>query len=417
MAQSTLALLAYSLKRYYSTRKIEDVSTRATEYWKRLRKVAGMGGEGGEFRYPLLSGNAPGVSGGFAEAQANATSSSGDQFVASPRDYYGTIELSRKLFKGTTVPSMAWMEARKQESESVLRSMGQMMAIHLYRKGTGSIGQIAAAGVAGNVLTLAKKDEAKHFFRGQRLQVSTTDSAAGLRAGTTTVTGVDLTAGTVTVANAAAMTATALDFIANNGDFANPPPTGLAGWIPPVAEVAGTFFGVNRVPFPELYQGFRLTSATAVNSLNLSISECIRTLAMQIRFQRGQPRLAFVHTKQWNVLANEAGSRVYREQGGSAEFGFDRLFVRTPGGVVEVIDDPYCPLDFGWLIDPDAFEYRYMGTDGDPAIQLVTEDVSGGFLRVSNADSFEFRWATYGQHICYAPAWAGVWEMSTTGLV
>lgn len=413
MATSTFALLAYSLKRYYSSRMIEDVSTRATEFWRRLRKAPGMGGEDGAFRWPLLSGNAPGVGGSFVEAQTNAQASSGDQFVAAPKDYYGVMTLDRKLFNGTKVPSMAWMEARKQESESTLRSFGQMMAIHLYRTGTGSIGRRAS--ISSNTITLTVPDEAKHFYRGMRIHASSTDSAAGLRTGSARVTGVNLAAGTVTVDNAAAITAFAdNDFLANAGDFTSGVPMGVAGWIPPVAETSGTFFGVARAGSPELLQGFRFTSATTPSATGVSISECIRFLATQIFFQRGNPRLAFVHPRQWNNLATEGGSHVMRGQGGSAEFGFDRLIVRANSGPIEVIADPYCPLQYGWVVDPDSWEYRFIGDDGTPPIQLVTEDVGSGFLRVSNADAFEYRWATYGQLICYAPAWNGVFEMATS---
>lgn len=412
MSASTLTQLGYSLKRYYSNRRIMDVATRATAFWKNLKKEVGYGGDSGLYYWPLMSGNAPGVSGGFSAAQANAGVSSGDQFAAPEQKYYGVLQLERTVLMGTNVGTMAWQQARQQEAASVLRSVGQMLAIHLYGSGTGALGQRSGALINTNTVQLATIDDAKKFFRNMVVQANSAASGAGtVRAGTTTVVGRDLALGQVTLLLAASITSfTAGDYLANNGDWAAPGPMGLAGWIPPTAETSGTFFGVSRFNFPDLLQGQRLvgTSATSIPR-----SEAVRRLSADIQFANGQADTAYVHTRQWEAMATEAGSRVYRESGGSAEFGFKRIFVKGAGGDIEVLPDPYCPLGFGWVVDSSTWAYRHAGATEDAApIQLVTEDLDGGFLRMASEDGFEFRWATYGNLICYAPAWNGVFQMS-----
>ncbi len=411
MSASTLEQLGYSLRRYYSTKRIIDVGTRATVLWKDLNKAVGYGGEDGKYYWPLMSGNAPGVGGGFSAAQSNAGVSKGDQFAAPEQSDYGVLQLRRNVLLGTHVGTMAWQNARQQEAASVLRSVGQMLAIHLYGTGTGVLGRRSGA-LAGNTITLYNPDDAKKFFRGMVIQASSAASAVGgLRTGTAIVTGRNLTAGTVTVDNAAGITGfVAYAYLAYNGDFANPGPMGMMGWFPPTAETSGTFFGVARAGFPDLLQGQRFVGTDATSSPR---SECIRKLSADIQFAHGQASKAYVHTRQWEALATEAGSRVYREQGGNAEFGFKRIFVKGAGGDIEVLPDPYCPLEYGFVVDPTTLEYRYAGNSDDAApVQLVTEDLDGGFMRMASEDGFEFRWATYGNLICYAPAWNGIFQMT-----
>ena len=118
----------------------------------------------------------------------------------------------------------------------------------LYGNGGGARGEIAAI-TAGGVVTLANSSDIVFFERDMMLQAKADDGtgAGAIRAGTDTIASVDRSAGTFTLTGAAVPAGWVVgDFMFQQGDIANVV-TGLKGWLPTVAPVAGdAFFGLDR---------------------------------------------------------------------------------------------------------------------------------------------------------------------------
>jgi hypothetical protein len=388
MAASDLTTVAFILKRDYSTRAVADMATRDHPLFNNITKEGGFVGE--SHFYSLKYQNGQGISGTFANAQANAKAMVGKQLQAYRRPKYAVYTLKGELMAATRTDKGAFMRVVNKEVDGVLKEMGDSFAFDLYRGGNGIRGRRSSA--SGNVVTLTVADDARNFKIGMTVGADNTSTGLSPLVGTTTVTAVNLKDGTVTFASVAGWAGNGDgDYLFRDGD----PGTcmeGLELCTPLTAPVlsSDSFRGIDRGSYPELLAGARVDDSTT------SIEENIGLLGVQMGASGQMARECYLNPIRMFQVTRRLNAKVeYAKAGGSAEWGFQTATIVTPAGTIKLISDPDCPTNRFYLVNPES---HYLKTlDGLPHI---IEDDGRATLRAAAADDIEGRargWVNYFQ--------------------
>ncbi len=388
MAASDLTTVAFILKRDYSTRAVADMAMRDHPLFNNINKEGGFVGEA--HFYSMKYQNDQGISGTFANAQANAKAMSGKQLQASRRPKYGVYTLKGELMAATRTDKGAFMRVVNKSVDGVLKEMGDSFAFDLYRGGNGIRGIRASANT--NVITLTVADDARNFKIGMTVGADNTSTGLSPLVGTTYVTAVNLAAGTVTFNSVAAWGSNADgDYLFRDGD----PGTcmeGLELCTPLTAPVlsSDSFRGIDRGSYPELLAGSRINDTTT------SIEENIGLLSLQIGAAGQMTRECYLNPISMFKVTRRLNAKVeYTKAGGSVEWGFQHATIVTPSGNVKLISDPDCPTNKFYLVNPESHYLKHL--DGLPHI---IEDDGRATLRAASADDIEGRargWVNYFQ--------------------
>jgi len=391
---STLTSVAYIVKKLYAGKGPENLAVRDRPLLKMLSKRDGF--TGSNLTVPVRYGNPQGVGNVFATAQSNAASSKGIAWTITRVKKYGVATIDAEFIHATSNDEGAFIRGIKDEIDGTLDEMGRQSAIELYGDASGAIGRRSS--ISSNTVTLTNADDAKNFSVGQTIVADDTAAGTSLRSGSTTVTAVDEDAGTVTLASAAAITSFAdNDYLFNSGNQAAAV-TGLASWLPLTAPTAGdSHFGVDRSVDVGKLAGWR------VNSTSSSMEENAITLAARIQRAGGRPKVLFVNPTNWATLDKQLGSKVMRDQGGTATMGFSSIKLATGAGIVDVVADPDCPTNRGYMLDLSSWYIRHL--KGFPHVVM---DDGQDSLRQASDDGVEVRCRQWWQLVCTAPGHNGV---------
>jgi hypothetical protein len=337
----------------------------------------------------------------FASAQANVTPDQTRAFLLTPKRHFGIQTFDMLAIAAASSDDASFLKQTTDSVDGVARAVGRDVARKIWRNFGGSIGRIAAGGVAGNVVTLANPGDIVNIEHGMRLRQSTTDGTSGaLGAGNSTVVGINRRAGTFELA--AATNFVANDYLFLDGDFglsAN----GVAGWIPAVAPTVGggdSFLGVDRSVDSRLY-GQYLDAAT----LNLSTEEAIGQMDVQISREGGKATHVFINPIDFGDFRNQLSSQAIYDKSSSpdrASISFSTLQYQGVKGNIQIVPDADCPqrellvtqLD-SWVLKSVLDIPHISNANGDSWVQMASED------------SAELRQAAYFELGCYAPAFNG----------
>lgn len=390
------------LKELYPDKTPEHVATRNRPWLRMVNKQDIF--EGDLLVQPVLHEFPAGRSATFATAQTNAFPSESVKFNLTRVRDYGNVLIDAETIRASRSNRGAFVRARQQEIDGVLMALGKSASIALYGSGSGSIGQIATGGIAGAVVTLTNADDVAYFGLNQVIVASTVDGGGAVKGGSVTVLSRDEDAGTVTFTVAYTTgigTGAVLDFLFVQGDY-DLKITGLAGWLPLVAPTGGdNHFGVDRSTDPTRLAGLRQ------NTPATSVEENILTLAEKIVRNGGEPDLCFINHTAFSNLVKGLGTKVeYQGAGGTADSGFRAVMIHTSAGMVQVIADPDCPPDRGYILTQRVWSLFHL--DGFPHIDRLDGNTG---LRQSAADGIEVRARYWAQLGCWAPAWNGVFAL------
>lgn len=314
----------------------------------------------------------------FTKVRTASTPSGGVQYQQPIGEHFEVLQVDNKFIELTSDASYleSGMEGLLDEMEQKVTAFNNQLSYIVWGDGRGGVGKgNGAYTISGNVITLLNKNSARCFQVGDVLRFAITATYDGtalgtvsaVRTGSVTVTKVNQTAGTLTVAesdiSAAISGATNADWIVKDVYTAatNPLMAGVFTWLARTNTLAnGTLYGVDRSVYPELMAGRRI---------NLTGSETPWTIVsriMQEARNAGAPiDRIHVPTSEIPALMDEMASRgiVYQ----TVDVGEDdpaRLRIMVTGtqvgwgGVRAVImDDPY-------LIDhsvSDTNDKQYVG--------------------------------------------------------
>lgn len=397
MAASDLSTVAFIYKKNYSTVQVRDLTTRDHVFYAMVPHDDIF--IGASYDYVIRSGNPQGISGTFANAQANASSSKGLQFSGTRKNKFGIITMDGEAIAASRGNKGAFYDLVTMETDNLLIEMGDRLAFDFYRDTFGIRGQRKS--ISSNTVTMSDTDTVRNFKEGMTVGASPNSNGSSPRSGTTTVTAIDEDSGTITLANAASIGSFAdNDFLFADGDVGTCC-EGLEVLTPLAAPTAGdSFRGKDRSANVRRYAGSR------INDTGTPIEENLGLCAVHIA-QVGKAHMvdcAFVNPINFWVVARRLNAKVEYETGGdSADYGFQYIMIHTPAGSMKLYSDPDCRTDRGRLYKTGTM--RLVTMDGYP--HIIQQDGLAS-LRSATANSIEARaWAS-GNLVQDDPAAQGV---------
>ena len=405
---------AAAMKKIYPQKRVELIFYKHHPLMAKLAKAEDFYGfdQGGTMAIAVQSG-APsgGRSATFANAQANISAGNDERFNITRKTDYQLWQLQNEVIEASSRDVGAIMRVLQNKGDAALLNLSRNLAAMLYGNGGGARGEIAAI-TAGGVVTLANSSDIVFFERDMMLQAKADDGtgAGAIRAGTDTIASVDRSAGTFTLTGAAVPAGWVVgDFMFQQGDIANVV-TGLKGWLPTVAPVAGdAFFGLDRSVDPTRLAGSRF------NGIGLPIEEALKRISTLIVRNGGRPDTVFLNPIDYERLELSLEGRARFETmttqvGGkrSASIGFDSMLITTTAGKANVFADVNCPQGTGYMLQMDTWKFHHL--KGCP--HMITQGAgSGGGRMVNDSDRVEFRSVYRGNLACVAPGYNGVVQL------
>lgn len=384
MAASTLTTLAYIFKRKYLDDEVADMVQRDHPMFTMVPKKGNFVGD--HQAYSIHYGDPQGISGTLSTAITNASSSKGKQPIVYRTSKYGVITIQSEAMRASTNGG-AFVEAVTKETDRIIRALGTNLAFDLYRDGTGVRGQRSS--INGNIVTLTTPDDARNFFVG--MTVVADNSATGLtpNVGTTTVTAISLSGGTVTLANAAAIAGFAnSDYLFREGD----PGTcmeGLELCTPLTAPSAGeSFRGIDRSSYEELLAGVR------INDTGTPIEENVGLAAVKVAQSGLKIDKVFLNPIRFYEVSRRQNAKVEMVAGGTATMGFESLVYQTAAGAVRFVSDPDCPTNRFRCVRNDSHFLWHL--DG---LTHIVRDDGNVSMRQATADGIEIRARFWGNYV------------------
>lgn len=339
--------------------------------------------------------------------------------VPDTNQLYGKLYIDSLSMMRSEKEVGAWLKLRVKETEDILDNMKMArLGWQLWDDGSNSIGRVASVTGSDPVttITLTSFNDAVKFDAGgkQVLQFNPnlTGNAGTLKSSQYQVDKVNrynssgntvLTVTRFTGAGAGNDPA-ANDYIYNRG-FYDQGYKGISAWIPAADPSATPFFGMDRSDEPQMKAGWRGQWRGTISG---SAEELVSIMG-----QYFDPEFSafWLSNYRWFQLKEEltAQGRFYVDETKSLEFGTTALKMYTPGGSVNIMADPYCPNDSGFLLRHDDLELHSTG----PLIHVVDDDGLTA-LRLSDADGIEIRYRSAAQLIVPRPFRSGRFPITSS---
>lgn len=408
---SSVSQTAYIFKIYYAG-QVGDVAMRSHPTLDRMPKSSKAAGHAGSFKgttfnYSIKYGNSQGVSGTFSTAQSNASTTKGVQFAAARFVKYGDIVIDGVSLLASQDDG-AFLDLVTLETDGVINEHVDREAFDLFRTKTGIRGRRASAST--NVITLTVPDDARNFKIGMTIGASPNADGSSPRTGTTTIAGVDLVNGKITLTSAAAISAFAdNDYMYNAGDI-DTCMEGMESCTPLTAPSASeNFRGVDRSVYDVLLAGSRLTTTV---SLNQTIEENFGQLGVFIGTTGGKANEGVLNPINFWAVVRRGNARVeFSSAGGNLTYGFETATISTPAGNIKLYSDPDCPIDRGRLWNMDSHYLRCLGPGGNSDFVHIINDDGMFNLRSTTADQVETRTRSIKNYIQNSTRDHGVFQI------
>jgi hypothetical protein len=385
------------LKEYYENMTPENMTYKKHPLLAMLEKNPNL--QGKTFPLPIQYGNPQGTSNTFTNAKANQSRNRYDKFNLYTTFKYSFATLERLMFKAAKSDIGSFVkEATKIIDNSIITHMQQLQA-DLYGDGSGSIGQVGS--IAGQVITLSAVEDWFKFSKDQTLVFCATRTGGTVSNKVTVSARGTSKSGQITVAGSLAGVQPNW-FIFRDGDYGNAL-TGLSGYIPEAAPVAGdNFFGMDRSNDVEMLSGVRLDAQGS------NIIEGLMELASMIEAVEGEPDFVFMNhldiTDVEKQLTNKIEyTTVDLTLSSGVPIAFKGIKLPTHRGEVTIIADPYQKRRRAHMLTLKSWELASI----DKIANMIDDD-GVSMLRASDQDAFEVRIASYPQLACYAPGHNGV---------
>lgn len=378
-SNSTLTSVAYVFKHMYD-RGVADESLRLHPTLDMIPKEANFGGD--QLNYAVKVSNPQNItSGALSVAQAVGTASKGVQFTMFRKKKLGTISLDVEALLAAKMIDGAFATLVVNEVDGFVNEFTDRLGFDLFRDSTGNRGQISS--IASNTITLVTPDDARNFKVNMVFGAATGASGTGPRVGTSPITNVDTDAGTITVSNIASIASVG----ANDYCFASPEIgsniEGFETCTPLTAPVVGSdsFRGVDRSIAASLLAGSR------INDTNTMIEENAGKIAVKIRQNGGRADTLVLNPQRYWEMVRRLGAKImYAGGGGSADYGFEKVMINSPAGVLSVISDADCPVTRGRVFLNSSHKIRTL----EEFVHVANEDGQYN-LRQPSDDGIETR--------------------------
>ncbi|MCP4591266.1 MAG: phage major capsid protein [bacterium] len=410
MSALNMTTFEAALKVHYTDLRVKNLVYRNNPWLAAIPKMEAFGGK--MLPLPLQVGVPQGRSATFTDAQIDKTPGVYKDFQLTRIRNYGLAAIQNEVLEASVGNANAFMQAAASEIDGILRALTQDLAGGLYADGTGSRGTIGA--LAGpppaTVITLANSTDVVRFEVQMKLMFQAV-LGTDIPNGPIEIIAVDRDLGTITVDNTVGMALAVNQFMFQNGDEPQTPTeklkiTGLEGWLPGAAPVAGDdFFGVDRSSDPTRLAGIRYDGVAE------TIEEAMIGAGALLFREGGRPDVIFMNPLTYSELIKSLGSKVVYDLMRSSDVAdvfFEAVRIHLPSGSAMVVADPNCPSGRAYMLQMDTWKMYSLGMA--PKI-LMTDGLR--FLRENNADAVEVRAGYYAQMGCTAPGWNATIALST----
>jgi hypothetical protein len=418
------------MKRYYDDRRVLSMAFKNRPLFAWIPKKTGVVGGSpygngmGGYQVPITIDDIAGESGDFGSAVTARDGNSHKVWTLNRIKRYATATIDWETVRAMRNNVGAFMDAIDPQIQSGINQISNTIAMGLYHPdGSGHRGQVAS--IASNVVTLtaATAHLARTWSLRRTLVADTVVSGGTLHTGSTKVTGVDVAAGKITVEDSAQINAAtglaANDYIFPLGDYTasgeNPKfMDGLGTWGPAPAGItpaSPAFKGVARADYKSKLLMLHATVANQTTAGDGSFVRGIRVAAATLQANEGNPDALFVSPARWAQIESDLASQSRYEMmmGSDGRTGFDSIVLNAAGGKIQVVSDPWCPPNTGYLLQQDTWELFSL----DRVPDFVSDD-GGRLHRLENADEVEFRLGGYFNVACRAPGYNMVLNFATS---
>lgn len=406
---STLTTFDALLKeRYIDSDRVEELVYPENVLLGMLEKRGDTGMVGDTMPVPIITKNPQGAGGVFSTAQTNASNIGASKFNITAGDYYGVVQIGDKVMMASRTNQGAFLEDKVTEIDGLYETVGEDLSIYAWGNGGGALGQVASIGPGANDITLVNPIDSQNFEVGMTTVESASDgsvSTHALRAGSTTVAGINRATGVVTFTDRSQYSALAVgDYFFRSGDFFGN--TGVVIMKGVQAFIAASdappalwnLTAADRAVDPQRFAGCRVDP----NSLNgKTYEERIKILVAQMtsRFKSKAPTAFFMNPEDFQILETLMGARGVRPlEDDSTKFGYSKIDVLTGSGRIPIYSDRHCP--FGT-----AFGFRMSNHWISSMGELIHVQNGDGLqmLRASTSTDYEFRLISYPLYANNAP--------------
>lgn len=334
-------------------------------------------------------------------AQASAVQSKFYRALISRKELFGLVRIKGQALRAAVQKGDgALVNLWSHECDGIEVSFLKEFETISMGTGNGVLGTIAS-GQGTVTVTLTVAEDIAKFANGMRVQlVSSTTLSPTLRPGVAIITGIDRSAGTITIASAwtaAFSGAQAGDSIVRYGCAAvageNAVPIGMRGWLAGGTS-PGTLKSLARDEDP-----VRLASQT-LDMTGLPMAEAIIDLESLIQMQGHEPKLRLIcHPRDMRQVKKTLFGKVaFSSAGGSQTIGFEGADWAGNNGKIPTLQSPFCPKGNVILKRMDRFTFYGLG-----ALPMPMNFGKENMITLATDDAAEARIGSCGEFADSAP--------------
>ena len=318
---------------------------------------------------------------------------------------YALARVSGEALKAAESDDGSLIQLWTREMDGAVHTIKRSWAIHFFRNGTGSRGQISSgSNVASSSITLALISDITAFSVGMTLQAANTDGGTLRNSGANAVvTKIDRANGILTFGDVLSNyigAVAANDYLLREGDN-NGVILGTSAWVPSTTVTNTLFNNLDRSVDPIRLAG------QPVNTQGMTLREAIIEGCARVDVEGGEPDTVWLHPRDKATLVKELeGKSIYAKEvsatleGVDASIGYDALEAEFDGNKMLIRSDINVRRQTGWVTDWKTWGLDTLG----PFPHIVDYDTLD-FVRVYNDDAFEVRVAGRGDVENLAPAY------------
>lgn len=379
-------------KTWYTNDKLANLLWRNSPVLKMITKER-VGGK--EYAFAMLYGRGGATSGDYTKAVANAASSAKNaEMKVQPGKVFTVFNINQLERLASKDQKGAYISAATDRMFAAAEGTRKTLAACLYGSGYGEVGQLQAAVNAGDSTLTLNYDAILKLDVGSKFEVTSTTLASGalVAGGPFTVTAIN--GNTVTfspVAPAGGFIDDGWVELEGGRDGSGNPnmPTGLAAWIPSVADRTGgtwttyigtSFYGTTRSIAVERLAGSFYKRDSGNNE---KYSSALSNGVKLARRAGGVPNMIIVNDDDYKTIIDEleANTTYWQSINSGDKKGknevvkgiSDMSFAFSTSWVQYMVDDPYCPKGTAYILDKDTFKFIALSN----AEKVMGDNVSG----------------------------------------
>ena len=378
-----------------------------------IKKTIG-GGE--SFTVPVTYGGQPGRSKSFDKALANRGLSKKVKFQMEwTEDFVQAIVNNSAISLSKGVGAV--VNLKMAELANATETLANSIEHSLIRSGYNEIGQIAAGGVSGQVVTFASRVDTNFIDVGQKHTAFGSLAASSTNRTTATVAAVDRDAGTVTYTGALTNWAPA-DYVFQEGDKVDAGTLsciGIGGWLPLVAPSGTDVGGVDRSVAPQALAGVRM------DGRGRSAKEACFDLITRVGDAGGKGDTILATNDFVGRLVKEIEGQTEYEKmpaqdadGPIAGIFYETVKINGPKGPFKLKGSPFMYSDRIFALTMDSWEMRIApeGTSKDPIFNGTYCSTNSPMIDDPATDSQIARLKALFLLVCNAPQRNGVCQIA-----